>query len=92
MTLGTLLDLQDALKDIKTSVPLVITLYPDGSVDTVDLRSYLTEELREELEQEIRDELEDDIRDEVRDELYDEIYDEVKADLKRELTTDTQTL
>jgi len=44
MTLGTLLDLQDALKDIKTSVPLVITLYPDGSVDTVDLRSYLTEQ------------------------------------------------
>jgi len=88
MTLGTLLDLQDALKDIKTSVPLVITLYPDGSVDTVDLRSYLTEQLREELEEEIRDEL----YDEVRDELYNEIYDEVKADLKRELTTDTQTL
>jgi hypothetical protein len=88
MTLGTLLDLQDALKDIKTSVPLVITLYPDGSVDTVDLRSYLTEQLREELEEEIRDEL----YDEVRDALYNEIYDEVKADLKRELTTDTQTL
>lgn len=78
MNLGTLLDLQDALKDIKTPVPLVITLYPDGSVDTVDLHSYLSEQLREEIEEELREELRDEIDDELRDEIRDEIIATIK--------------
>jgi len=41
MTLGTLLDLQDALKNIKTSIPLLITLNPDGSVELTDVEDII---------------------------------------------------